>query len=52
MGYSPRGCKRVGHDLATKQQQQILPLVRVPEAGYLAHTSLTKDSLEILTLET
>ena len=22
VGYSPRGCKRVGHDLATKQQQQ------------------------------
>ena len=21
MGYSPWGCKRVGHDLATKQQQ-------------------------------
>ena len=21
-GYSPRGCKRVGHNLATKQQQQ------------------------------
>ena len=23
-GYSPWGCKRVGHDLATKQQQQIM----------------------------
>ena len=22
VGYSPRGCKRVAHDLATKQQQQ------------------------------
>ena len=22
VGYSPRGCKRVGHNLATKQQQQ------------------------------
>ena len=23
VGYSPRGCKRVGHDLATKKQQKI-----------------------------
>ena len=22
VGYSPRGCKRAGHDLATKQQQK------------------------------
>ena len=25
VGYSPWGCKRVGHDLATKQQQQLKP---------------------------
>ena len=24
VGYSPRGCKRVGHDLATKQQCNVL----------------------------
>ena len=23
-GYSPRGCKRVRHNLATKQQQEVL----------------------------
>ena len=24
-GYSPRDCKKAGHDLVTRQQQQILP---------------------------
>ena len=28
MGYSPRGCKRVGHDLATKEQQH-------PSSGFI-----------------
>ena len=30
MGYSPWGCKRVGQDLVTKQQQQLTLTASIP----------------------
>ena len=35
-GYSPRGCKRVGYDLATKQQQAQLMLYPAYSKNYTA----------------
>ena len=35
-GYSPWGCKRVGHDLATKQQQAQLMLYPTYSKNYTA----------------
>jgi len=33
VGYSPQGRKRVGHDLATKQQPPVIPYMTYMESG-------------------
>ena len=35
MGYSPWGCKRVGNDLATKEQQHMVKLVNLTDVSPL-----------------
>ena len=45
VGYSPRGCKRAGHDLVTKQQQQLVMLSIFSEDKFLRDRgSLKLDS--------
>ena len=44
-GYSPWGCKRVGHDLATKQQQQ----QEVRQSSHMIHLMCAeKDANSVL----